>query len=167
MRSRTVVLTLLLSVAVVGVGALTLQAANEPKVPYPTGWRGWTHVKTMAITSDQHPLFAAFGGIHHIYVNSTGLKAAKSGGAYPDGSVLVFDLLEWTESGGAYTEGARKLIGVMHKDSKKYKDTGGWGFEGFKAGDPKERLVNDPVSQCYNCHAGQKDKDFVFSQYRE
>ncbi|GBD27236.1 hypothetical protein HRbin30_02581 [bacterium HR30] len=167
MRLRMTVRTALLMVAVFGLGGIATHAADPPQVPYPSGWRSWTHMKTMAITSDQHPLFAAFGGIHHIYVNSVGLKAAKSGGPYPDGSVLVFDLLEWTESGGAYTEGARKLIGVMHKDSKKYKATGGWGFEGFKAGDPKERLVTDPVNQCYNCHSAQKEKDFVFSQYRQ
>lgn len=153
---------------VLSVGlAWSVGAKDAAKVPFPTGWRGWTHVKTMAITSDQHPLFNAFGGIHHIYVNQTGLKAAKSGGPYPDGSVLVFDLLEWTEGGGAYTEGARKLIGVMHKDSKKFKDTGGWGFEGFKGGEAKERLVTDAVNQCYNCHAAQKENDYVFSRYRE
>lgn len=144
----------------------SVHAKDANPVPFPTGWRGWTHVKTMAITSDQHPLFNAFGGVHHIYVNQKGLNAAKSGGPYPDGSVLVFDLLEWTESGGAYTEGARKLIGVMHKNSTKFKDTGGWGFEGFKGGDSKERLVTDPVSQCYNCHTAQKDSDYVFSRYR-
>lgn len=167
MRLATKMQISMLSAAVIGLGGIATHAADPVKVPYPSGWRNWTHTKTMAITSDQHPLFAAFGGVHHIYVNSVGLKAAKSGGPYPDGSVLVFDLLEWTESGGAYTEGARKLIGVMHKDSKKYKATGGWGFEGFKGGNPQERLVTDPVNQCYNCHAGQKDKDFVFSQYRD
>lgn len=167
MRFQQVLRLTVCFVGMTGLATIATHAAEQHKVPYPTGWRSWTHTKTMAITSDQHPLFSAFGGIHHIYVNSTGLKAAKSGGTYPDGSIIVFDLLEWTESGGAYTEGARKLIGVMHKDSKKFKDTGGWGFEGFKGGDPKERLVNDPVTQCYNCHAAQKDRDFVFSQYRE
>jgi hypothetical protein len=150
-----------------GAAAWSAAAKESASVPFPKGWRSWAHVKSMAITSDQHPLFNAFGGVHHIYVNATGLKASKSGGPYPDGSVLVFDLLEWTESGGAYTEGARKLIGVMHKDSKKFAATGGWGFEGFKAGDPKERLVTDATNQCYNCHTAQKEHDFVFSRYRE
>jgi hypothetical protein len=112
-------------------------------------------------------LLNSFGGLHHIYVNTSGLKAARAQGTYPDGAVLVFDLLEWDESDGAYTEGARKLVGVMQKDSKRFKDTGGWGFEGFKGGDPKQRLVTDAVNQCYHCHAAQKDHDAVFSKDRD
>jgi hypothetical protein len=139
----------------------------DPIVKYPTGYRHWTHTKSMAIVSDRHPLFNAFSGVHHIYVNDLGLKAAKSRGTYPDGSVIVFDLLEWNEADGAETEGARKLIGVMQKDAKRFAKTGGWGFEGFKAGDAKQRLVTDPVNQCYNCHAAEKEHDSVFSQYRE
>jgi hypothetical protein len=139
----------------------------EPAVKYPKGYRDWTHTKSMVIFSDKHPLFTAFGGIHHIYVNETGLKAAKAHGTYADGSVLVFDLLELNETDGAYTGGARKLLGVMQKDAKRFKDTGGWGFEGFKGGDAKQRLVTDTGAQCFNCHASQKEHDFVFSQLRE
>lgn len=148
--------------------SVAVQAKDpEPAVKYPTGYRKWAHTKTMAIVSDRHPLFNAFSGIHHIYVNEIGLKAARSRGVYPDGSVIVFDLLEWIETDGASGEGARKLIGVMQKDAKRFASTGGWGYEGFKGGDAKQRLVTDPTNQCYNCHAAQKEHDSVFSQYRE
>jgi hypothetical protein len=33
-------------------------------VPYPQGYRNWTHVKTMQLKPG-HPLYEAFGGIHH------------------------------------------------------------------------------------------------------
>ena len=138
-----------------------------PSVPYPAGYRVWPHVKSMLIYSDKHPLFASFGGLHHIYVNRTGLKASKAQGTYPEGTVLVFDLLQVQEDQGAYIEGPRKLVAVMLKNSKRFKTTGGWGFEAFKAGDPKQRVVTNPAGQCFGCHTSQKEHDYVFSTFRE
>ncbi len=146
----------------------TAAFAGPPAGPkYPNGYREWTHVKSMVIYSDKHPLFAAFGGIHHVYVNKVGLQALKAHGPFADGSVLVFDLLQNDDADGAYTEGARKVVAVMQKDAKKYKDTGGWGFQAFKGGNPGEAIVSDPAGQCFNCHQAQKNSDFVFSTLRE
>ncbi len=162
-------------VHIIGMALLALTAASPTKtakesespIHFPAGYREWNHIKTMAITSDKHPLFNAFSGLHHVYGNDLALKAAKAHTTYPEGSILVLDLYEWDETDGAYTPGPRKLLAVMQKDSKKFKDTGGWGFEGFKGGDPKERIVSDPVMQCYNCHASQKEHDSVFSRWQE
>jgi Cytochrome P460 len=79
----------------------------------------------------------------------------------------VFDLLEAPSADNAVTEGARKVVGVMHKDTNRFKTTGGWGYEGFK-GDTRERVVgNNAATACYQCHTAQKDKDFVFSTLRK
>ena len=68
----------------------------------------------------------------------------------------------------AVQEGARKVLGVMHKDSKKWKDTGGWGFEGFKGDSKSERAVGaNAAAACFQCHTSQRQKDFVFSSYRK
>jgi len=90
----------------------------------------------------------------------------KSGEPYPDGAMLIFDLLEAKSDNNAIVEGPRKVLGVMHKDSKRFSETGGWGFEGFK-GDTRERIVTDPKTACFNCHESQKNRDYVFSQYRQ
>jgi len=143
-----------------------LFAADPPPVPYPEGYRQWTHVKSMTINPG-HPLYGAFGGIHHLYAN----KKAEMGyttGKFADGSVIAFDLLETNAADHAVQEGARKVLGVMHKDSKKYKDTGGWGFEGFKGDSKTERAVgNNAATACYQCHTSQKSSDFVFSKFRK
>lgn len=149
------------------LAASGLAAAGDGKnkpVSYPEGYRNWTHVKSMVI-QDGHPLFAAFGGIHHIYANGKALKALEKGQPAADGAVLVFDLLEAKSENAAIVEGARKVVGVMHKDAKRFAATGGWGFEGFK-GDSRERVVTDPKAACFDCHAAQDKSDFVFSQYR-
>jgi Cytochrome P460 len=141
-------------------------AADAPPVPYPEGYRQWTHVKSMTINQG-HALYDAFGGIHHLYANSKAEQGYKSG-KFADGSVIAFDLLEAKAVDNTVQEGARKVLGVMHKDSRKYKDTGGWGFEGFKADSKTERAVGkNAATACYQCHTAQKDKDFVFSAYRQ
>lgn len=155
------VLALLLCVLTVPV-----LAAGPAPVPYPEGYRDWQHVKSMVIQSG-HPLYESFGGIHHLYANRKALQGYKTG-RFPDGAVIIFDLLEAKSEGNAIIEGSRKVLGVMHKNSRQYKDTGGWGFEGFKGGSKTERAVGpNAATACYQCHTQQKDKDFVFSATRD
>jgi hypothetical protein len=122
------------------VMAAAVVAARESKpVAYPTGYRDFTHVKSMVIQQG-HPLFEAFGGIHHIYANPIAVTGYRTG-TFPDGSVIVFDLLEAPAEKGGITEGPRKVLAVMVKDQAAFKETGGWGFEGFGGGNPAQRLV--------------------------
>ena len=148
------------------VGAAYAASPEKSSVAYPTGYRKWALVKSMVIYSDKHPLFAEFGGLHHVYANAEAMRALVKGGTFPDGSVLVLDLHEAKDENGAWVEGSRKLIGVMEKDRARFKTTGGWGFEGFKGDSQSERLVTDATAQCFGCHQQQKDNDFVFSGYR-
>jgi hypothetical protein len=152
----------------ISILALTLAAplAADDAVPYPMGYRDWRHVKSMVINPG-HALYESFGGMHHLYANGKALKGYASG-RFPDGSVIVFDLLEAQSADNAVTEGRRKVLGVMHKDGRKYKATGGWGFEGFAGGDAGQRAVGaNAVKACFECHAGQKDHDYVFSRARD
>jgi hypothetical protein len=154
-----------LSMAVLIQSTAFAAEMKKPLVKYPEGYRNWVHVKSMVIQQG-HPLYESFGGIHHVYANDKALKAMKSGKKYPEGSVIIFDLLEANSDNTTTVEGARKVVGVMVKNSKKFAETGGWGFEGFK-GDTKERVVTDPKSACFSCHEPQKATDFVFSTYRK
>ncbi len=139
--------------------------AGDNAVPYPQGYRDWYHVKSMVI-EEGHALYDAFGGIHHIYANNKARQGYKTG-TFPDGAVIVFDLLEAGHTDNAVTEGARKVVGVMHKNSRRFAETGGWGFEGFAGGDKASPVVGAGAkSACFACHAPQKDRDYVFSSLR-
>ena len=162
MSHRLVPLCLALALA----GPASAAPPEKSPVAYPAGYRRWPLVKSMVIYSDKHPLFAQFGGLHHVYANAEAMRALVKGGKFPDGSVLVFDLLEAKDENGAWVAGDRKFIGVMRKDRARFKATGGWGFEGFKDDSRTERMVTDPAGQCFSCHQQQKDNDFVFSGYR-
>lgn len=140
-------------------------SADGAAVPYPDGYRAWRHVKSMVIEPG-HALHASFGGIHHLYANDKAMKGYESG-HFPDGAVIVFDLLEAVSADHAVTEGKRKVVGVMHRDARKYAATGGWGFEGFAGDSRTERAVGDKAATaCFSCHAPQKAQEYVFSQYR-
>ncbi len=150
------------------VGYVALNAKDEY---FPTDYRKWNHVKTM-ILEEGHPLFSAFGGIHHVYVNDKGLEAIKqsSGRKFPDGTVIIFDLLEVVKENNTVSEGDRKVLAYMRKDSKNkaLEKTGGWEFKAFAKGDRKNQIVKDPIAECFSCHAEQvKDKDYVFSEWRK
>jgi hypothetical protein len=152
-------------IAAVSLVSSSAFAADEPQVPYPEGYRDWHHVKSMIINPG-HPLYESFGGIHHIYANALAVQGYKQG-KFPEGAVIIFDLLEAKEADNAITEGSRKVVGVMHKDSQKFAATGGWGFEGFKGDSHTERAVGaKAATACYQCHIPQQDKDFVFSRLR-
>lgn len=151
------------------------QADGGAPIPYAVlepageaaGYRGWTHVKSMLIHDPKHPLFGAFGGLHHVYANPVATKTLTSGGTkFDDGAVLVFDLLEAPSEGGATTEGARKLRAVMVKNAKAYAATGGWGYQAFK-GDGTEPIVKDAQKECFACHQARAANDYVFSEYRQ
>ncbi|MNZ88123.1 hypothetical protein D3C78_1070060 [compost metagenome] len=140
--------------------------AADPEVPYPEGYRHWHHVKSMVIEQG-HPLFDAFGGIHHLYANATALEGYKAG-RFADGAVIVFDRLDAQHAGNAVTEGARKDVAVMLKDAQKFAATGGWGFEAYAGGDPARPVVGaNAATACYACHTSEKAHDYVFSRTRD
>lgn len=154
-------------IALLAALATTAVVAAEPiAVPYPEGYRAWRHVKTMVIEPG-HALYASFGGIHHLYANREAL-AGYASGRFPDGAVIVFDLLAAESGGHAVTEGARKVVGVMHKDQERYAATGGWGFEAFAGDSLTERLVGaTAATACFDCHTSQAANDYVFSRPRD
>lgn len=152
-----------LALATLATLALPVLAAE---VAYPEDYRDWRHVKSMVIQPG-HGLYEAFGGIHHLYANRKALEGYRTG-RFPDGAVIVFDLLEAPSEGGAITEGKRKVVGVMARDARKFAATGGWGFEGFKGDSKTERAVGGNAAKaCFECHAPQKDRGYVFSSPRK
>ena len=104
------------------------------------------------------PLFEAMGGMHNVYINSTGETALKKGEPYPDKTVFLVDLHGFTISDGSYVEGPRKATAIMLKDNKKYASTGGWGFQAWAGGDPTKPLVTDPTKQCFECHSRRRTR---------
>lgn len=139
------------------------QAAGDGTVPYPSGYRDWVHVKS-ALVSARSKDFDSAGGFRHIYANPQAATGYRTG-AFPEGSIIVVDWIEGTDTDGAFTEGTRRRLDVMVKDGSRFGATRGWGFERFK-GDTRERMVTSVDKQCAACHSGPDARDMVFSKFR-
>jgi hypothetical protein len=147
------------------VSALLRADTTGLVVPFPAEYRMWAHVKSVLV-GPASPAFKTEGGIHHIYANDVALKGYRTG-SFPNGSIIVYDLLETNEVGGNTVEGAPRRLDVMVKDSERFKDTDGWRFASFAKGDRTNgQLADDRQRTCLGCHAKRKDRDYVFSELR-
>ena len=143
--------------------AITGSANSADTVPYPERFRTWSHVKS-GVIGPQHKNFASLGGLHHVYANKEARAGYKTR-QFPEQSVIVFEWLEWAEKDGAILEGPRRQIDVMVKDSKRYAQTGGWGFQRFVK-DSRELAAAPTPQDCFACHNQLKDDGLVLSKYR-
>jgi len=138
--------------------------AAEEDVPYPEGYRDWTHVKTY-IVGPKSMAFKFIGGFNHVYANEAAMRGYKTG-HFPNGSVIVSDVIQAKEDSVDIREGRRHHIDVMVRDTINYADAGGWRFEQFQGDSPTARLLTPQTRVvCSNCHTRQKD--MVFSEYRK
>lgn len=134
-------------------------------VPYPEGYRTWTHVKSTLISAT-HKNFEAMGGFQHFYANPAGMAGYRTR-VFPEGSIVVVEWLEMQDNAGAFVEGPRRRLDVMVKDSVRYAASGGWGFQRF-AKDSKTELAATPTpAQCFACHTALKKDGLVLSTYRQ
>ncbi len=151
--------------AMVAAIALAGSAAEKSaEVPFPDGYRGWQHVKSVVV-GPEHKSFAAEGGkIFQFYANPPAVEGYRTG-KFPTGSVIVRETLRTVsgegDSKGILKEGERSAVDVMAKNEGLYSESGGWGFETFDA--KNARLAEKDRAQCYGCHSRQKDHDLVFS----
>lgn len=99
--------------------------------------------------------------------NDAAIIAARSGKTlpWPDGSILA--KVAWKEK--THPNWQQAIVPeefvkaeAMVKDSKKYAETGGWGFGHWEG---KNLLMYDKTASatCFACHGAAKDNDHVFT----
>jgi hypothetical protein len=158
-------MSLLLAAAVFS-GGLSLWAQFDDRAAFPKEFRKWAHVKSVLV-GPQSAAFATEGGIHHIYANDKAREGYQTG-KFPDGSVIVYDLLETREIAGNTIEGPTRRVDVMVKQRERYAATGGWEFMSFRGENQAEgTLTAEQQAICAGCHATRKEHDSVFSEFRK
>src|ERR1700754_2989127 len=109
-----------------------------------------------------------------IVANPTMIKAYKSGvpgngQPFPEGSRIA--KLQWSPKKSKEAPfvvdvpDAFKQAFVMEKDSKKFPDSGGWGYALFDYDAATDKWTSDPtgLSNCgHACHTAVKAKDYIF-----
>jgi hypothetical protein len=114
-----------------------------------------------------------------IVANPAMIKAYKAGvpgngRPFPDGSMIV--KLQWKPKKSTEAQFAVdvpdvfKQAFVMEKDSKRFPNTGGWGYAVFNYDAASDKFTADPksLSDCGNsCHTAVKAKDYIFHPYQK
>jgi Cytochrome P460 len=93
---------------------VTLFAQDKTPVPYPVGFRSWTHVKSLIVGPD-HESFSMRGGIHHYYANDKAVAGYRTG-IFPDGSIVVDEAVFMKDgegrTKGLVFEGGRRFLDI-------------------------------------------------------
>jgi Cytochrome P460 len=119
-------------------------------------------------------------GIKVIVANPAMIRAYKAGvpnngEAFPEGSAAA--KIEWSKKNNPESPcqvnvpGAVKSIAFIEKDSKRFRDTNGWGYAEFKrdvasaAFKPVGENASFAKNLCHQCHTAVKAKDYIFTDY--
>lgn len=154
---------------VLWLAAVRLAGAETPPllVPYPEGFRAWTHVGSVYSERDEKTKDRLPHGIvHHIYANAKALEGLRTGN-YPEGAMFAADWFPLkVKYAGNLEEGARDRTDVMIKDAR-FAATGGWGYDQFKEDSREIRSVGGRApNPCFECHTKAKKRDYVFTTLR-
>lgn len=137
----------------------------------PTGYRKWTYVGTPLTPNEMNGGKAPFPEFHSVYINPAAYDHYEKTGEFPNGTVLVKELISVGDkeatSGNGYFMGEFVGLEVAIKEAKRFKDEpGNWAYFSFGHKYPlKAKAKVQPAASCNDCHNGSADDDFVFTQY--
>jgi hypothetical protein len=148
--------------ALAACAAAALADQDTTGIAFPDGYRNWFHHHTTVNLPGHQP--DGNVGIQDVYANALALAGLKSG-TYADGAVFVVDRYRIVEGDNhTLSQGDRKVVAVMVRDAKRYAETGGWGFQAFKGGDPAQLAVKDGGKACFVCHIPHADNSYLFTR---
>lgn len=137
----------------------------------PTGYRKWTYVGTPVTPNDMNSGSAPFPEFHSVYINPSAYNRYENTGEFPDGTMLVKELVsvgsKEATSGNGYFMGEFIGLEVSVKDKTRFQDEpGNWAYFSFGHKYPlKHKAKPQPAASCNDCHSGDADDDWVFTQY--
>ncbi len=139
----------------------------------PKGYREWIFVGSPVTPNDMNSGKAAFPEFHHVYIPSDAYNVYKSTGAFPNGTILVKELLsvgdKQAPSGKGYFNGDFIGLEATIKDTKRFKDEpGNWAYFSFTTpiGQPHKKIAKAfGKNKCNFCHQAFAKDDWVFTQY--
>jgi hypothetical protein len=172
-----VIIALVLAVS----GGRAIPAQDKYTVKVPNGlaffeFRGYESWQVVSISQDG-PVVAA------ILANRVRIKAYQAGvpgngKPFPDGSKMA--KIHWSPKKletfpGATVPGTQHDVDFMEKDSKRFADSGGWGWAVFDYDAASDTFTPGTMSgtppqgndaKCgFACHTSVKTRDYVFTDY--
>lgn len=154
--------TALIALAASFVVSFAIADQDTSQISFPQGYRTWFHHHSTVNMTGHQP--EGNIGLQHVYANAAAQDGLKSG-TFSDGATFVVDRFKYTEADNhSLTQGDRKVVAVIVRDAKRYAETGGWGFQAFKGGDPEQKVVKDGGKACFACHVSHAENNFLFTR---
>ena len=134
-------------------------------------YREWVYIGTPLTPNSLNPPEAPFPEFHNVYIHPADFAHWKKTGTFPDGTVMVKELVsvgsEQAVSGKGFFMGEYVGLEATIKDSVRFKDEPGfWAYFTFGHSYPlADSSVAFPAAACNACHEASAADDFVFTQY--
>ena len=175
-------LVTLLAVTPAAVGGLALAAQDRYSLQVPGGlawseFKGYEDWQVIAVSHNGDKLAAILGNPVMIEAYKAGIPF--NGKPVPDGARMA--KIHWmakkdeSQPGEPIVPGALHDVDLMVKDSKRFADSGGWGYaefeydpasRTFRPGDTNDSPPQEHDAKCgFACHTIVADKDYVFTAY--
>jgi hypothetical protein len=165
---------------VVGGRAMSAQDRSTLKVPNGLafaefkGYEGW---QTISVSHNGELLAVILGNPAMMEARKAGIPG--NGKPFPDGAKMA--KIHWNANKKETTPGQPLVAGTLHdidfmvKDSKRFADSGGWGYgefeydtasDAFRPGTTADTPPQANDAKCgFACHTVVKKQDYVFTEY--
>lgn len=165
----------LAAVALLWAGELSAESDFSPYVTadgtitVPEGFRDWSFLGTWIVAGGDEDGAAA--GLHNVYTQPETVRHYRETGGFPDGAVLVKELLaaESEDMTTGYISRASEVEGwfVMIKDTQgRFADHPlwghGWGWALFEVASPISTVTEDYEAECIPCHVPAEATDWIY-----
>jgi hypothetical protein len=169
------------SLAIAGVVALSAPTKDKYAVKVPGGlafadFRGYESWQTISVSKNDKVMAVILGNPVMIKAYQSGIPG--NGKPFPDGSKMA--KVHWIPKKSEYpgnpsVPATQHDVDFMVKDSKRFADSGGWGWGAFEydpASDTFSPAGTDATppqghdARCgFGCHTIVKSRDYVFTDY--
>lgn len=143
----------------------------------PKNFEEWVYLGSPLTPNALNGGKANFPEYHNVYMQPWAYEEYQKSNVFPEGTIMFKELQltlpgqlpdgSRTEpSGRGYFPGKLNGADVTVKDSKRYADTGGWGYYNFHHYEPKAPTAKlKPKTECAYCHSASAKKDEVWTQF--
>jgi cytochrome P460 len=179
--NRKSMLTIGITVWVCVLAGLAISAQDKYSVKVPGGlafseFRGYESWQTISISRNERVVAVILGNPAMIDAYQAGIPG--NGKPVPDGAKMA--KIHWIPKQNEFfpdatVPGNQLNVDFMVKDSKRFADSGGWGWAVFKydaasgtftPGTLADKPPQGNDAKCgYTCHTTVKARDFVFTEY--
>ena len=168
-------------VILAGLAGITLAAQDKYSVRVPGGlafseFRGYESWQLVSISQDGEVIAAILGNPVMIRAYQSGIPG--NGKPFPDGAKLAkvhWNPIKMQTAPTATVPGTQHDMDFMVKDSKRFKDSGGWGYgtfdynaatDTFTPGTMADKPPQGHDAKCgFECHTSVKSRDYVYTDY--